>query len=368
MARSETVRSHAVVVISSSSLAPRTMKHKPYKRRHPMPALSVVLRYASNKISGVHPACEAVTKIGPRDFDNLVDSIKHVGLLRPIEIDREKRLVDGRSRLMACFVAGVKLQDVPIVETDVDAAILARANIDRRHLTRDQRTMYSLAQLDAERTKAKQRQLSGAKKGRENRSKKLGGNLVPSKNQSRAPRATERVAKENGVPREDVKLAEKIREKSPAMAEQVAQGEISLKSAAEQLQLKPQKTNKTKAPKSQQQTTQDGAASSPKTGVLFSDDRSLLANRSDGVRIYSSWYSSVYQHERVSHDVYVIFDGLHWRTGMPGELDDKMFTTREEAEEQGVLLISVLVRLDDVEPLYQHPPAPAEPYELPSLG
>jgi hypothetical protein len=62
----------------------------------------------------VHEACEAVPKIGPRDFDELVDSIKAHGLLRPIEIDSKRRLIDGRSRLQACAVAEVRLGEQDI--------------------------------------------------------------------------------------------------------------------------------------------------------------------------------------------------------------------------------------------------------------
>ena len=135
------------------------MKTVPYKRRHQIPSLEEALSYAGDKISGVHPACEAVPTIQLRDFDNLVHSIKDSGLLRSVEVDSEKRLVDGRCRLMACFVAGVTLQDDDIVETDVDPYVLARANIDRRHLTRDQRTMYAMEELEEEGKKAKQRRL-----------------------------------------------------------------------------------------------------------------------------------------------------------------------------------------------------------------
>lgn len=75
------------------------------------------------------------------ELQDLADDIKANGLLYPIMLDAEGRLLDGRNRLAACTIADIEPRfDV----YDGDAATYALSvNIARRHLTKGQIAMVA---------------------------------------------------------------------------------------------------------------------------------------------------------------------------------------------------------------------------------
>jgi len=155
------------------------MISKTYQPRYSVPSIQDAMATVAGRIEGVHEACSKVPEIGPRDFDQLVESIKAHGLLRPIEINREKLLVDGRSRIQASAAAGIQLADDDIVVTDTDPLAIAWSNNARRHLTRDQKVMEAERLLQDEEELAAQRKAAGGKKGRQAKRSRKNGNLVP---------------------------------------------------------------------------------------------------------------------------------------------------------------------------------------------
>ncbi len=54
-----------------------------------------------------HPACLLFPKLGKDELDELADDIKTHGLRNPIVLYQGK-VLDGRNRLAACEIAGVK--------------------------------------------------------------------------------------------------------------------------------------------------------------------------------------------------------------------------------------------------------------------
>ncbi len=183
-----------------------------YKPLFPVPTLAEALKALEGRVSGVHEACQSVPKIDAYDFDKLVESIKQYGLLRPIEINADRQLVDGRCRIRACLVAGVKLSDQDIIVTDADPWAIADSNFSRRHLTDDQKAMMAVKDLAVERADAAKRKAAGGEKGRDIQKATLGTAAVPSKSsaEKRAPRATEVVAAKAGVSRQKLERAEKV--------------------------------------------------------------------------------------------------------------------------------------------------------------
>ncbi len=164
--------------------------------RYAIPPLDSVLQSLKDRIVSVHEACQSVPEASQQDFDEVVDSIKADGLHHPIQIDSEKRLLDGRCRLQACAVLGLELSDSDIVTIDHDPWSVARTNLARRHLTDDQKAMLAVCLLKQERAKAAERKKLGAEKGRKSESRSLGTAAVPSGKQpkKRAPRSSAVVA------------------------------------------------------------------------------------------------------------------------------------------------------------------------------
>lgn len=88
----------------------------------------------------VHPVAELFPLLPEDELQALADDIGVRGLLQPIVLDSEGRVLDGRNRLAACRVAKVE----PTFETydgdDPDGYALA-VNIARRHLSKGQQAM-----------------------------------------------------------------------------------------------------------------------------------------------------------------------------------------------------------------------------------
>ena len=110
-------------------------------------------------------------KVGPRfrkdmgSIDDLAASIKAVGLIHPIVVDRDGNLIAGERRLMACQMIGMR--DIPATIVDLDAEQILRVEEDentiRKPFTPSEAVAIRDARLERERAKAKERQASGLK-------------------------------------------------------------------------------------------------------------------------------------------------------------------------------------------------------------
>lgn len=87
----------------------------------------------------VHPAAEAWPMLPQEELDELAASIANIGLVEPITIDNEGRLLDGRNRLAACQKACV--DPVFVVHLGDPIAFIIAKNNDRRHMTTGARAM-----------------------------------------------------------------------------------------------------------------------------------------------------------------------------------------------------------------------------------
>ena len=87
----------------------------------------------------VHPLADLFPLMDGEALADLAASIKINGLRRPITLDPQGALIDGRNRLKACEMAGVE----PTFETyDGDvASFIADVNLARRNLSKGQAAM-----------------------------------------------------------------------------------------------------------------------------------------------------------------------------------------------------------------------------------
>lgn len=111
----------------------------------------------------VHPAASFFPLIEGEDFDALVMSIKTVGLMNPIVL-KNGMLIDGRNRLRAILELQANHSSIIILTKELEADVksvseyIFDTNIQRRHLTTDQRAMigYQILPLIQQDREAKQ--------------------------------------------------------------------------------------------------------------------------------------------------------------------------------------------------------------------
>lgn len=86
----------------------------------------------------VHPVANLFPMLAEDELQELAEDIKQRGLLQPIVLDAQGRVLDGRNRLAACELAGVEPSFEEYEGDDPDGYALA-VNIARRHLRPSQR-------------------------------------------------------------------------------------------------------------------------------------------------------------------------------------------------------------------------------------
>lgn len=94
-----------------------------------------------------HPLCRLLPALPEDALDRLRDDIAAHGLREPITL-LDGLVLDGRSRLTACLMAGVEPQFVDF-SGDSPAAFVASKNLHRRHLTESQRAAVAAELAEA---------------------------------------------------------------------------------------------------------------------------------------------------------------------------------------------------------------------------
>lgn len=120
-----------------------------------MPDLKEIIKHYP-EITGVHPACLAVSQLDSSDYAVLKSNIAMHGLSRAIVLSESGELIDGRHRLMACYEAKIE----PIFEaTTLDPWEVAfRENFARGQRSATDRCKFGEAWKAVEQAAAKQRQ------------------------------------------------------------------------------------------------------------------------------------------------------------------------------------------------------------------
>lgn len=90
----------------------------------------------------VHPVADLFPMLAADELAELADDIKVRGLLQPIVLDADGRVLDGRNRLAACEIAGAEPWFQTYDGDDPDGYALA-VNIARRHLTTGARAIIA---------------------------------------------------------------------------------------------------------------------------------------------------------------------------------------------------------------------------------
>jgi ParB-like chromosome segregation protein Spo0J len=89
-----------------------------------------------------HPIANVFPLMSEKDLDELAADIKTQGLLEPIWLHQDGRILDGRNRYRACLLAGVE-PTYRNYEGDDPIAFVASMNLHRRHLDPTQRSLVA---------------------------------------------------------------------------------------------------------------------------------------------------------------------------------------------------------------------------------
>lgn len=88
----------------------------------------------------IHPAADLFPMMSDEELNDLAADIQANGLIHPIIVDDEEQVIDGRNRLAACKLAGIKPTFEKLNGQDPLAYIVS-ANLARRNLTKGQKAM-----------------------------------------------------------------------------------------------------------------------------------------------------------------------------------------------------------------------------------
>ena len=88
----------------------------------------------------VHPVASKFPLLSEEEATDLRESIKQYGQREPITVTKDKVLIDGRNRLLACVALGVDPAVEIVGGTEEELIqLIVDENILRRHLTTSQR-------------------------------------------------------------------------------------------------------------------------------------------------------------------------------------------------------------------------------------
>jgi len=168
-----------------------------------------------------HPAADLFPLMDDADLRALADDIKRRGLLEPIVITDDGRIIDGRNRWQACNLAGVKARTVTYAGDDPIGESLSR-NLKRRHLTESQRAMLATNVLPLREAEARQRQAHGSTAPGK-RSAPHGAQRSDEP-KPKPQRASAAAAKDVGVGARTVERAKRVKEKAPDLVPDIESG------------------------------------------------------------------------------------------------------------------------------------------------
>lgn len=202
-----------------------------------------------------HPDAEIFPLLDGKDFEDLAKSIEKNGMMFPIVVDRELRVIDGRNRLRAAVFTGTRPEFVYADMLDFEGdtkQLIAALNLHRRHLSPDQRAAAFVKLLGIHRKElAQQRRVESGKAtgGLRGNPKQGGGENAATLPDKRSQRADTRrdVAREAGVSEHKVRQA--LAAADAGLVDEVAEGKMPLREAAKQAKA----TQQPKEPKAKAQ-------------------------------------------------------------------------------------------------------------------
>jgi hypothetical protein len=182
----------------------------------------------------VHAAADLFPMLSDAELAELAEDIRANGLHEPLWLwddpERGPVLLDGRNRLAACRLAGVRPSTRAYAGDDPVAFSISQ-NIKRRHLTTGQKAAIAVAAEPLIAAHAKAAEAERKRKEIEAQRFKTGADLPQSKKdkpRSRAPRSRDKAAKATGTSGRAVAQFKRLEADAPDLAEKVRSGAMAL--------------------------------------------------------------------------------------------------------------------------------------------
>ena len=183
-----------------------------------------------------HPAADLFPLLGDRELRELADDIRANGLIERVVLC-DGKVLDGRNRIAACEIAGVKVRTVEWSgEAETPVRFVIAHNLKRRHLTTSQRDAVAVEALPLLEKEARKRQREAGRKSAPGRpaqkvSPKLG-------EVSSGGKATVAAAALVNVGKSGVEKAKRIKQEDPEAFERIKAGKVTVGRAYKDLQRK----------------------------------------------------------------------------------------------------------------------------------
>jgi N6-adenosine-specific RNA methylase IME4 len=192
-----------------------------------------------------HPVADLFPLLAGDEYDGLVADVRANGLLEPIWLHPDGRVVDGRNRYRACADAGVEPRFRTWAGEGSLVEFVVSLNLHRRHLSSSQRAMAALdaesllAEEAAERKREAGRQAALRQHRQEQTESLVEVERVPQEvgePDRRSRESSRQAAKLLGTNHQYVSDAKKLAAERPDLAEKVKAGEISIPEAKKTVQ------------------------------------------------------------------------------------------------------------------------------------
>ena len=177
----------------------------------------------------VHPAAELFPMMGAEALQALADDIKAHGQREPV-ILFDRKVLDGRNRLLACEMAGVEPRVVTMESDEIGSptTFVLSLNLLRRHLDESQRAMVGARAKPLFEAEASARQRGGQG------GILLSANLHEATVAAQSGRSAEHAAAQVSVSARSVAHAANVLERgAPALVAAVDRGDVAVSTAAE---------------------------------------------------------------------------------------------------------------------------------------
>lgn len=168
-----------------------------------------------------HPACLLFPRLNDVELHALAADIRQNGLMNPI-VKLKGKILDGRNRVEACRIAGVKPRFVEWKGDGSPVAWAVAANLVRRHLTPSQRAVVAFDLLPLLEKEAKDRQRLSPGRG-----KKVANSLATLS--GKASQIAAQISKSNSAYVEKIKAISKI---APEIVAEIKSGRMTVNEAA----------------------------------------------------------------------------------------------------------------------------------------
>jgi ParB-like chromosome segregation protein Spo0J len=260
-----------------------------------------------------HPAADTFPVLDGIEFEQLIDDIRAHGLLEPIVV-HERMILDGRNRQRACELAGVE----PCYEEWVSNGrtpieFVVSKNLHRRHLTAAQRAAIAAELLPEFEKEAKARRINNVR---------TGGDRPTGHSRPVEGRSADKAAALVKVGKSSVKAAKAIREKDPAVFEEMRRGKVTVAEGTRRVSSRPRPSRLT---------------SSDRPKVMYGRGDKFVESTEPLARYLKKWKGNDYRFEHVNpreatrrlKKVCALIDGLECTRA---DLENRSMTTTKSVD------------------------------------